>query len=218
MSVFMSSTECFPQIPVKVEPVHHLTQTILTSNFLEPVQSSIASISLLGAIATLPSSPLSRTVSTRIHLATMLLASLLRSSPPAKSLVRGVVPTLLPQHPMTPAPNASFFVPADGPAAGEEPVVEKTDDEEDRPQTLLQTIAEHLSLAFLSRSKSIERGDGREEREWDRLIIGYLSLLSQWLWENPVGVREFLEAGGLSVVSPNTYSFSYHHTDFYDIS
>jgi hypothetical protein len=92
-------------------------------------------------------------------------------------------------------------VPADGAGPPEKPSQEEDPDNDERPQTLLQTLAEHLSLSFLSRGRAIERGDGREEREWDRLIVGYLSLLSQWLWENPNAVREFLEAGGLSVVS-----------------
>ncbi|KIJ51264.1 hypothetical protein M422DRAFT_158428 [Sphaerobolus stellatus SS14] len=164
----------------------------------EQILPSIASISLLGAITTLPTSPLSRTVSTRIHLATKLLASLLRSSPSAKSLVHDIVPSLLAANPATPSHPGSFFIPADGGPPADQ-ALEK-DEDEDRPQTLLQTIAEHLSLSFLSRAKAIERGDGREEREWDRVIVGYLSLLSQWLWENPAGVREFLEAGGLSVL------------------
>jgi hypothetical protein len=30
--------------------------------------------------------------------------------------------------------------------------------------------------------------------------VAYLCLLSQWLWEDPGAVREFLNAGGLSVV------------------
>ncbi|KAJ7023419.1 p115 like vesicle tethering protein [Mycena alexandri] len=37
-------------------------------------------------------------------------------------------------------------------------------------------------------------------REWDRLVVAYLCLLSQWLWEDPGAVREFLNTGGLSVL------------------
>lgn len=149
-------------------------------------------------------SPLTASTSNRTHLAALLLSSLIRFSPPAKSLAQAVVPTLAVQPPSTPSVGGAFFVPADnanspnapsqGGPSNEDP------DNDDRPQTLLQTLSEHLSLSFLSRSRAIDRGDGREEREWDHLIVGYLSLLTQWLWENPSAVREFLEAGGLSVV------------------
>lgn len=40
----------------------------------------------------------------------------------------------------------------------------------------------------------------RDQREWDRVIVASLALLSQWLWEEPKAVREFLEGGGLSLV------------------
>jgi hypothetical protein len=91
-------------------------------------------------------------------------------------------------------------VPADGGPPPEviSPVEPEKDDDE-QPQTLLQLLSENLSLSFLSRSRA-DTSD-RESREWDRLVVGYLCLLSQWLWENPKAVKEFLEAGGLGVVS-----------------
>jgi intracellular protein transport protein USO1 len=166
------------------------------------MRPSISSLNLLSALAVLPVSPLTASASHRTHLATLLFASLLRFSQSAKALAQAVVPTLAVQPPPTPSVGGAFFVPADNTHApsnaGMSP--EEELDNDDRPQTLLQTLAEHLSLSFLSRSRAIERGDGREEHEWDRLIVGYLTLLAQWLWENPNAVREFLEAGGLSVV------------------
>lgn len=72
------------------------------------------------------------------------------------------------------------------------------EDDDEPPQSLIQHLSENLSLSFLSRSRS-DNSD-REAREWDRLVVGYLCLLSQWLWEDPKAVREFLEAGGLGVV------------------
>lgn len=72
------------------------------------------------------------------------------------------------------------------------------EDEDEPPQALLQILSENLSLSFLSRSRA-DTSD-RELREWDRLVVGYLCLLSQWLWEDPGAVREFLNAGGLGVV------------------
>ena len=89
-------------------------------------------------------------------------------------------------------------MPADGgPPPAAVPGDEDTDD--DAPQSLLQILSEHLSLAFLARARA-DIPD-REAREWDRLCVGYLCLLVQWLWEDPPAVREFLEAGALGVVS-----------------
>ena len=80
---------------------------------------------------------------------------------------------------------------------------ERDDDDDEQPQTLLQLLSENLSLSFLSRSRA-DTSD-RESREWDRLVVGYLCLLSQWLWDDPKAVREFLEAGALGVVSCNFF-------------
>lgn len=129
---------------------------------------------------------------TSTQLATMLFSHLLRGSPRCKAAARLIKPE--PSHAPT---ESTFFVPADGapPAAP----AEEEDLEKDPPQSLLQILSENLSLALLSRSRA-DTSD-REIREWDRLVISYLALLSQWLWEDPRSVREFLEAGGLSVVS-----------------
>lgn len=94
-----------------------------------------------------------------------------------------------------PGDTGAFFVPADtssAPPSGAAP----HDDEDDETQTLLQVLAEHLSLALLART----RADEREAREWDRCVVGILSLLSQWLWDDPRAVKEVLEAGALSTV------------------
>jgi hypothetical protein len=72
------------------------------------------------------------------------------------------------------------------------------DDDDDPPQALLQILSENLSLSSLSRSRADT--SERESREWDRLVVAYLTLLAQWLWEDPAAVREFLNTGGLSVV------------------
>ena len=121
-----------------------------------------------------------------------MFAHLLRGSPRAKDAARLIVPGPAPAA----APQSSFFVPADGapPATPEEP-----DDDDDEHQTLLQILTENLSLVLLSRSRS--NTSDREAREWDRYVVGYLALLAQWLWEDAKSVREFLDAGGLGVVS-----------------
>lgn len=94
------------------------------------------------------------------------------------------------------ASNSAFFVPADG---GPPPPTPEDDDDNDPPQSLLQILSENLSLALLARSRP-DTSDN-ELREWDRLAVAYISLLSQWLWEDPGSVRDFLDAGGLSVAS-----------------
>lgn len=80
-------------------------------------------------------------------------------------------------------------------------------DDEDPPQTLLATLAEHLTLSFLSRSRAASAETERETREWDRLIVVYLALLTQWLWDDPKAVREFLENGGVGMVNVSHRSY-----------
>ena len=122
-----------------------------------------------------------------------MFSHLLRSSPRAKASARLIIPGPLSS---TTEQSFSFFVPADGPpqesAAAEEP------EDDDEQQTLLQTLTENLSLALLSRSRA--SNSDQEAREWDRYVVGCLCLLSQWLWEDPKSVRDFLDAGGLGVV------------------
>ena len=140
----------------------------------------------------MPVSPLTTTSVTSTHFATLLFAHLLRYSPRAKTLARSIVPQGTSQG----VNSGAFFVPADG---GAPPPVDDAGDA-DEPQTLLQILSEHLSLAFLARGRADV--PDREAREWDRLCVGYLCLLIQWLWEDPAAVREFLEAGALGVVRP----------------
>ncbi|KAI0343622.1 hypothetical protein BDW22DRAFT_1356090 [Trametopsis cervina] len=149
---------------------------------------------LLQSLISLPTSPLDIAAVTATHLATLLFADLVRFSSRSKALARSIMPS--PQS-INPADGGSFFVPADGaPPASQVPEPEPEDEEE--PQSLLQIISEHLSLSLLSRRRTDT--SEREAREWDRLIVGYLCLLAQWLWEDPPTVRAFLEAGALSML------------------
>ncbi|KAI0919128.1 hypothetical protein AcV5_002123 [Taiwanofungus camphoratus] len=150
---------------------------------------------LLYALIAPPVAPLRPSAVISTHLASLLFAHLLRASPRAKTLARSIVPP--PAAPASAQPQASFFVPADG-APPPTPPDAQEDAEAEEPQSLLQILSEHLSLAFLTRGRA-DTSD-REARDWDRLLVGYLSLLVQWLWENPGAVREFLEAGALSVL------------------
>lgn len=130
---------------------------------------------------------------TSTHLAALLFSHLLRSAPRVKAIARSITP---PSASVLQSPNsATFFVPADGtPPAS----TSHDDDDDEPPQSLLQILSENLSLSLLSRSRASD--SDRESREWDRLVVGYLCLLSQWLWEDPPSVREFLDAGGFGVV------------------
>ncbi|PFH52186.1 hypothetical protein AMATHDRAFT_140838 [Amanita thiersii Skay4041] len=148
---------------------------------------------LLHALA-LPPSELDPTVVLTTHMATILFTHLLRSSAQAKSLARVIKPG--PLQPQTAQGTDTFFVPADG--APPPPTISHEIDDDEPPQTLLQVLSENLSLSFLSRSRV--SASETESREWDKLIVAYLCLLSQWLWEDPASVREFLNAGGMGVL------------------
>jgi hypothetical protein len=151
---------------------------------------------LLQALTSPPSAThvLNPASETSTHLAALLFSHLLRSSPRVKSSARLIIPS--PASAQPERSGGSFFVPADGTPP---PAPPPESDDEEPPQTLLQVLTENLSLAFLSRSRA-DTSD-RESREWDRLVVGYLCLLSQWLWDDSKSVREFLDAGGIGVVS-----------------
>ncbi|KAH8827826.1 p115 like vesicle tethering protein [Flagelloscypha sp. PMI_526] len=136
------------------------------------------------------------TSTTSTHIAAFLFSHLLRGSHQAKALARQIKPGPLSPPGDQAAGGGNFFVPADGGAPPPEPDVPEEDDEP--PQAVLQILSENLSLALLSRSRA-DKSD-KEAREWDRLVVIYLSLLSQWLWEDPASVRDFLDAGGLGVL------------------
>jgi intracellular protein transport protein USO1 len=144
-----------------------------------------------------PNSPLDRANVSSVQFAAALFAHLLRHAPQCKSLARKIVPPPLTPLPASSTTGGAFFVPADGdpPPA---PELASKDEAEDGPQSLVALLSEHLSLAFLQRSRAGLAP--REAREADRIICAYLSLLAQWLWEDPRAVREFLEAGGLGVL------------------
>jgi intracellular protein transport protein USO1 len=135
-------------------------------------------------------------VVTSTHLSALLFSHLLRNSPNAKSLALSITPPSLASSPSTAPGATSFFVPADD-APPPDPIPQGGEDDEP-PQTLLQILTENLSLSLLSRSRSDT--SERESREWDRLVVGYLCLLNQWLWDDAAAVKVFLDAGGLGVV------------------
>lgn len=175
-------------------PFHSFTR--LTDPIIDTPAHSPVTPLLFGLVIP-PSSPLDRTSVSSAQFAAVLFAHLLRHAPRCKELARKIVPPPFAPLQTPSTAGGAFFVPADGesPLA---PEPASKDDNEDGPQSLLALITEHLSLAFLQRSR-----DGlapRDAREADRVICAYLSLLAQWLWEDPRAVREFLEAGGLGVL------------------
>ncbi|KAH9956427.1 p115 like vesicle tethering protein [Russula dissimulans] len=178
----------------------HVKEAVV-SGMLPPEDAGLPAHSpvtpLLFGLIIPPSSPLDRTSVASVQFSTILFAHLLRHAPHCKDLARRIVPPPLTPLPASSTAGGAFFVPADGEPP---PPTESAsrDDAEDGPQSLLALLAEHLSLAFLQRSRA--GLTPRDAREADRVICAYLSLLSQWLWEDPRAVREFLEAGGLGVL------------------
>lgn len=155
-------------------------------------------MALLQSLSAPPESPLIQAAVQATQFASLLFASLIRSSARCKQLARNIKPSAVLQGDASQS-SGQFFVPADGPAPPSGAAETPEDDEP--PQTLLAVLTEHLSLAFLSRTHSASSDTARETREWDRLIISHLALLSQWLWEDPKAVRDFLENGGMGMVS-----------------
>ncbi|KAF9262665.1 hypothetical protein L218DRAFT_929127 [Marasmius fiardii PR-910] len=152
---------------------------------------------MIQALAMAPNSdtPLDPVMVTSTQFASLLLSHLFRNSPRCKSLVRSVKPQPVGT---TGTDGGNFFVPADT-TAGQVPTPpEPSTDDDEPPQTLCQILTENLSLSLLARSR-VNNSD-REAREWDRLIVAYLCLLSQWLWEEPGTVKDFLDAGGLGIL------------------
>ncbi|KAI6043506.1 p115 like vesicle tethering protein [Pisolithus marmoratus] len=149
---------------------------------------------LLHALCLPPSSPLNIANSMTTQFATLLFSHLLSSSARSKSLARSIKPSF--SGLSAGQSQGQFFVPADGVP---NPVNVPEPEDEDAPQSLLPLLSENLSLCFLARSR-VDSANEREVREWDRLIVGYLCLLVQWLWEDVKSVREFLDAGGLGVL------------------
>lgn len=68
-------------------------------------------------------------------------------------------------------------------------------DEDDRA-SLVSIIVGNLMMAQREQAQSANAGAGIERGlEWSRVMIGYLIVLSIWLWESPATVKEFLSEG-----------------------
>ncbi|KAK4699134.1 intracellular protein transport protein USO1, partial [Phenoliferia sp. Uapishka_3] len=70
------------------------------------------------------------------------------------------------------------------------------DGDEDERATLVSIIVGNLMMAQREQAQSANAGAGPERGlEWSRVMIGYLIVLSVWLWESPATVKEFLSEG-----------------------
>ncbi|KAH8110425.1 hypothetical protein DFH11DRAFT_1621277 [Phellopilus nigrolimitatus] len=178
---------------IRKEEVRLIILQVMLPN--DDPNASRPSPALLQSLAAPPTAPLNPVLAQSTHLASLLFASLIRSSIRCKQLARLIKPSAV----ITPAAGGQQHQPA---TTSQSAVSGAEDgDDDDPPQTLLAVIAEHLSLAFLSRAHAVTAETERETREWDRLIVVYLALLAQWLWEDPKAVREFLENGGVGMIS-----------------
>ena len=170
---------------------------------------------LLHCLVSPPPSPLENSIVLSTQLSTLLFASLLRSSFRCKEIARSIVPSAVVTlgSPQNGSQEPSFFVPAQGVPSAPPASVEANEDDDEPPPNLLGILSEHLSLAFLSRTHAATSETERDTREWDRLLVAYLALLSQWLWESPKAVREFLENGGMGMVRNCSYCHVTCHSE-----
>ncbi|GAA6001670.1 hypothetical protein JCM10207_002257 [Rhodosporidiobolus poonsookiae] len=68
-------------------------------------------------------------------------------------------------------------------------------DEDDRT-SLVAILVGNLMMAQREQAQSANAGLGPERGlEWSRVMVGYLTVLSVWLWESPATVKEFLSEG-----------------------
>ncbi|BGP67356.1 Vesicle-mediated ER to Golgi transport protein [Rhodotorula toruloides] len=78
---------------------------------------------------------------------------------------------------------------------GDEPTPGGMGDEDDRT-TLVGVLVGNLMMAQREQAQSANAGLGPERGlEWSRVMVGYLTSLSLWMWESPLTVKEFLSEG-----------------------
>ncbi|KAG8921299.1 hypothetical protein FRC02_000324 [Tulasnella sp. 418] len=166
---------------------------------------------LVKALSDTPQPPMTPQAAHRTQLASLLFTSLIRSSDKCKALARSIVPSVVAVMP-TSTPSNNFFTPADGPPINEKAALKAAekaddDDDDDEQQPLLSAILGSLAIAIRSRGISREKGD-TDLREWDRVIVAYLIIISGWAWESSVTVKDVLEEGGIMsvLIEPVTQS------------
>lgn len=152
------------------------------------------------ALSDIPQAPMTPESAHRHQIASLLFTSLIRSSEKCKTLARSIIPSVV-------AAPVVLFNDPQGQSQGPPP---KSDEEEEPPQGLLSTLSDGLTMSLRSRSISREKGEP-DLREWDRVLVAYLILLSSWVWDCPVAVKDLLEEGGVMTVvcPPDGSSASY---------
>lgn len=85
----------------------------------------------------------------------------------------------------------------------EDETVPNPGEEEEDKSSLVSILVGNLMMAQREQTQSANAGAGPERAlEWSRIEVGYLIVLSIWLWESPATVKEFLSEGSnLQVVS-----------------
>jgi hypothetical protein len=151
---------------------------------------------LLRALISPLSSPIDVVDVTSTQFSAFLFAHLLRSSRRAKSLALAITPSAFSADEESDS-NPLFAAVDSGPSPSEAAGADGSE-EHDSPRSLLEILAENLSLTLLARSRA--NTSERESRDYDRQVVAYVSLLSQWLWDEAEAVRQFLDVGGLGLV------------------
>lgn len=68
--------------------------------------------------------------------------------------------------------------------------------DEDERASLVSILVGNLMMAQREQAQSANAGEGPERGlEWSRVMVGYLIVLSIWLWESPATVKDFLSEG-----------------------
>ena len=83
--------------------------------------------------------------------------------------------------------------------------VPTTDDDE--PATLIHVVVGNLAMALREHGEAVRReraaqaGLPNSSEDWTKIIVGYLVLLSLWLWHSPPSIQDFVsESANLQVL------------------
>jgi len=151
---------------------------------------------LLDAVAHLPTTPLVGAPQTRFDpymylFASTMLSYLLQVSDTAKAFVRQV------------------RLDADGRCVVGAPRNEAHHDtDDDAPPILIHVVVGNLAMALREHAEAVRREraaiaaeHANSSQDWAHIIVGYLTLLAQWLWQSSSSVADFLsESANLQIV------------------
>lgn len=153
------------------------SQTIARAPSPQPRRSHSAGSLLLSVLRTLPIGvPGVGFDSYSPFFACLIFAHLLRGSEQAKQVARKVSDS--------PAIN--------GTSGRHEP----DDDDDDERTGLVHTLVGNLMMSQRAQGQGSNAGEGQARAlEWARVMVGYLVVLSVWMWESPKTAKEFLSEG-----------------------